>query len=74
MKRSDAKNLFSSVWDDNNEVIVMAWERVDIEKHLGRKLSDAKWIWAVEMWEEEAQDYISVKVSEAIVECINGPK
>lgn len=73
MKRTDAKNLFSSVWDDN-EVIVMTWEKGTIEEHLGRKLSNDEWIWAVKMWEEEAQDYISVKVSEAIIECLNGPK
>ena len=47
MKRSDAKKLFSSVWDDNDEVIVMAWEKGTIEEHLGRKVSASEWSDAV---------------------------
>ena len=70
MKRSDAKNLFSSVWDDN-EVIVMAWEKGTIEEHLGRKVSADEWADAVEEWEKgSVVDRISEEVSDAVIDLL----
>lgn len=70
MKRSDAKNLFSSVWDDN-EVIVMAWEKSTIEEHLGRKVSAEEWSEAVEEWEKSSVvDRISEEVSDAVIDLL----
>ena len=71
MKRSDAKKLFSSVWDDNNEVIVMAWEKGTIEEHLGRKVSASEWSDAVAEWEKgSVVDRISEEVSDAVMDLL----
>ena len=71
MKRSDAKNLFSSVWDDNNEVIVMAWEKSAIEEHLSRKVSAEEWSDAVAEWEKgSVVDRISEEVSDAVMDLL----
>ena len=70
MKRSDAKNLFSSVWDDN-EVIVMAWEKNTIEEHLSRKVSASEWSDAVAEWEKgSVVDRISEEVSDAVMDLL----
>jgi hypothetical protein len=73
MKRSDAKELFSSVWDDN-EVIVLAWEKSTIEEHLGRKVSADEWADAVEAWEQgRSVDRISEEVSNAVIDLLGLP-
>jgi hypothetical protein len=73
MKRSDAKQLFSSVWDDTSDVIVLAWEKGTIEEHLGRKISDDEWIWAVNEWEQGGVvDRISEEVSNTVMDLLGG--
>ena len=70
MKRTDAKNLFASVWDDN-EVIVMAWEKGTIEEHLGRKVSASEWSDAVaEVETGGLGDHISKEVSDAVIDLL----
>lgn len=70
MKRTDARNLFSSVWNDD-EVILMAWEKSTIEEHLGRKVSADEWADAVEAWEQgQEEDRISVEVSETVMDLL----
>ena len=70
MNRSIAKELFSSVWNDD-EVIVMAWEKDTIEEHLGRKVSASEWSGAVAEWERGGVvDRISEEVSDAIIDLI----
>lgn len=72
MKRSDAKELFSSVWSDSPDVIVMAWEKSTIEEHLGRKVSADEWADAVEAWEQgRSVDRISEEVSEAVMDLLD---
>ena len=71
MKRSDAKKLFSSVWDDNNEVIVIVWEKGTIEEHLSRKVSASEWSDAVAEWEKgSVVDRISEEVSDAVMDLL----
>jgi hypothetical protein len=73
MKRSDAKELFSSVWSDSQDVIVMAWEKSTIEEHLGRKVSADEWADAVEAWEQgRSIDRISEEVSESVMDLLGG--
>lgn len=70
MKRSDARNLFSSVWNDD-EVILMAWEKSTIEEHLGRKVSADEWADAVEAWEQgQEEDRISEEVSDIVLDLL----
>lgn len=70
MKRSDARNLFSSVWNDD-EVILMAWEKSTIEEHLGRKVSADEWADAVEAWEQgREEDRISEEVSDIVLDLL----
>ena len=67
MKRSDAKNLFSSVWDDN-EVIVMAWEKSTIEGYINRLMTTSEWNTQVAKWERSGEaGYASETVGDAIV-------
>ena len=71
MKRTDAKNLFASVWDDNNEVIVLSWEKGTIEEHLGRKVSASEWSDAVaEVETGGLGDHISKEVSDAVIDLL----
>ena len=73
MKRSDAKELFSSVWSDSQDVIVMAWEKSTIEEHLGRKVSADEWADAVEAWEQgRSVDRISEEVSNTVMDLLGG--
>lgn len=73
MKRSDAKELFSSVWSDSQDVIVMAWEKSTIEEHLGRKVSADEWADAVEAWEQgRSIDRISEEVSNTVMDLLGG--
>lgn len=73
MKRSDAKELFSSVWSDSPDVIVLAWEKSTIEEHLGRKVSADEWADAVEAWEQgRSIDRISEEVSNTVMDLLGG--
>ena len=70
MKRTDAKELFSSVWNDD-EVIILSWEKDTIEEHLGRKVSASEWSDVVAEWEKGGVvDRISEEVSDAIIDLI----
>ena len=68
MKRNDAKNLFSSVWDDN-EVIILFWSKEIIEDYTDRLMTTNEWNALVTKWEQSNEaDHASETVGEAIIE------
>ena len=68
MKQTDARALFSSVWDDD-EVIIFYWSREIVEGFIGRPLTTEEWNGEVSKWEGSFEaDQASEVVGDAIID------
>lgn len=72
MKQTDARKLFSTVWDDD-EVIIFYWSREIVEGFIGRPLTTDEWNDEVSKWEGSfAADRASETVGDAIIDSVEG--
>ena len=72
MKQTDARALFSSVWDDD-EVIIFYWSKEIVEGFIGRPLTTEEWNGEVAKWEGSADaDRASEVVGDAIIDSVEG--
>lgn len=68
MQQTDARALFSSVWDEN-EVILFYWSKEIVEGFIGRPLTTDEWNDEVSKWEGSFEaDRASEVVGDAIID------
>ena len=70
MKQTDARALFSTVWDEN-EVIIFYWTKEIVEGFIGRPLTTDEWNGEVSKWEgSNDDDRASEIIGDAIIDSI----
>ena len=72
MNQTDARALFSTVWDEN-EIIIFYWSKEIVEGFIGRPLTTDEWNDEVSKWEGSfAADRASETVGDAIIDSVEG--